>query len=246
MFVLKHISVLTTKTDTHIQVYHGSYRQTALLRCGTPAHRKPWRGEFLVLQTEPRSKVWLTPSLIDQSQTEAIPEWDEKHPHTQNLPDPQVLATLCELTPCRCSVGKPWNTCRTRPTSSWFMWWGMKSSFSPIIRPDSTCVRTMWSILSQRQTQASFVRMFCRINRDQQSPHTHTLNASQSKRLLPVFRVAFANHTHLHTFNIHPLFIPHTHTCLQYRLPSHTLTTYCLASKAYVGWPRVLFMSSLW
>lgn len=27
---------------------------------------------------------------------------------------------------------------------------------------------------------------------------------------------------------------------------THTLTTYCLASKAYVGRPRVLFMSSLW
>lgn len=152
----------------------------------------------------------------------------------------RCLPTLCELTPCRCSVGKPWNSCRTLQTSSRFMWWGMKSSFSPIIRPDSTCVRTMWSIQSQLQTQASFVRMLTGTN----NLRTHTEYITIKEATACVSCGFYKSHTSAHIQYSFTLYS--THTCLQYRLPSHTLTTYCLASKAYVGWPRVLFMSSLW
>lgn len=70
-------------------------------------------------------------------------------------------------------------------------------------------------------------------------------------RLLYVLYMAFTNHTHPHTLNIHSRHVPahahtktHTHTAGTHT--RHTLTTYCLASKAYVGRPRVLFISSLW
>lgn len=41
------------QTDMDIQIYHGSTNMTAAIK----AHRKPWRGEFLALQIEHRSKV---------------------------------------------------------------------------------------------------------------------------------------------------------------------------------------------
>lgn len=59
--------------------------------------------------------------------------------------------------------------------------------------------------------------------------------------------MASTNHTHsifIHTFSQPPG--SHTHCWYSLMPILHTLTTYFLASKAYVGRPRVLFISSLW
>lgn len=137
-----------------------------------------------------------------------------------------MLVTLCELTPWRCSVGEALkqleDTASHNKPQSWYMWCGMKSS-SLIIRPDSTRVRTMWSILSQSQTLASFVRMFCLINCDKQSPEC--VKQQLSLRLLPVLYMAVTNHTHpQHSFMLYSKCTParphrNTHT-----LAWHSLT----------------------
>lgn len=125
------------------------------------------------------------------------------------------------------------------------MWCGMMSSSSPIIRPDSTRVWAMWSIVSQAQTLASFVRPVCliklwRINRPKKKKISHS-------KIIMNEATACAAHGFYqsHTFDIHSRHVP-AHAHRNARTRTHTLTTYCLASKAYVGRPRVLFMSSLW
>lgn len=63
-------------------------------------------------------------------------------------------------------------------------------------------------------------------------------------------RLFLITHIHTHSINIYTAYLltfteTRTHTPLALTSITHTLTTYCLASKAYVGRPKVLFISSL-
>lgn len=106
--------------------------------------------------------------------------------------------------------------------------------------------RVTWPTQSLTQTLASFVWKVCLVTCDTLSPGRNDVshNKLSSMRLRVVIMALWRFHA----------FTTHSHTCMMKRshdsgthwLPSHTLTTYCLASKAYVGRPRVLFISSLW
>lgn len=97
--------------------------------------------------------------------------WDEKHPHAHDPPQPQVLVTLCELTPIRCSVGKP-RISREQQQSFKLITCDVGWSRHPLrsFAPDSTRVRAMWSIPRQAQTLAFTVRTFSLVHCDEPFP----------------------------------------------------------------------------
>lgn len=176
--------------------------------------------------------------------------------YTQTSPAPSAFRCLWHfvnwpLVRCSGGGGKPWNSCRppAKPRADTCdAGWShcLLRSFVSIIH-----VSVMWSIPSQPQTLASFVfceDVFASLTGTKKKKKSSHMNPFLT-RLLPVGCVAFTNHTLIRYSKQIPAqtdthlqrgthWIPRSHT--------HTLTTYCLASKAYVGRPRVLFISSLW